>query len=133
MRKLNCWEITKCGREPGGDNIKELGICAAAIDTSSSGTNGGINAGRICWAVAGTLSGREACGRFAKNIHSCLACKVFKQIKSEEGADFNFTQLTFQSDSPVLHRILLYNLARFEMQEAASDDENCITKTKTPG
>lgn len=122
MEKLNCWEITKCGREPGGDKINELGICAAAIDTSSNGTNGGINGGRICWAVAGTLSGTEACGHFAKNKPSCLACEVFKQIKSEEGADFSLTQLTLRSDSPVLHRILLYNMARYEMQESGSDD-----------
>jgi hypothetical protein len=122
MNKLNCWEITKCGREPGGDKIKELGICSAAIDTASSGTNGGTNGGRMCWAVAGTLSGREACGYFVKNKHSCMTCEVFKQIKAEEGADFSFTPIALQSGSPVLHRILLYNMARYEMQEAGSDD-----------
>ena len=122
MKKLNCWEITKCGREPGGAKFKELGICTAAIDTSSTGTNGGVNGGRICWAVAGTLSGREACGHFAKNKPSCMACEVFKRIKAEEGGNFSLTKLTMQSDSPVLHRILLYNMARYEMQEAGSDD-----------
>lgn len=122
MSKLNCWEMTKCGREPGGDNIKKLGVCAAAIDTASSGTNGGTNGGRICWAVAGPVSGREACGYFVKNKCSCMECEVFKQIKAEEGAHFSLTQVTLQSDSPVLHRILLYNMARYEMQEAVPDD-----------
>jgi hypothetical protein len=118
MQKLNCWEIMKCGRAPGGDKAEELGVCPAAIDTSSNNTNEGINGGRVCWAVAGTLSGRNVCGHYAKNKSSCMTCKVFKQIKSEEGADFSITKLTQRTGSPVLQRILLYNYARFEMQQA---------------
>lgn len=122
MEKLNCWVIMKCGREPGGKNIKKLGVCPASIDTSCNGTNEGINAGRICWADAGTLSGHEVCGVFAKNQGSCMTCKVFKQIKSEEGADFSLTRLNMQADSPILHRILIYNFARFEQQQTGTDD-----------
>ncbi len=122
MKKLNCWEITKCGREPGGSQVKERGVCTASIDTSSNGTNEGVNGGRICWSVAGTLSGKEACGHYAKEKPSCMSCEVYNQIKSEEGANFSFTKITLQSTSPVLHRILLYNMARYEMQQAGSDD-----------
>jgi len=122
MVKLNCWEMTKCGREPGGKNIEELGVCAAAIDTSSNGINHGANGGRLCWAVAGTLSGKKVCGHFAKNKPSCLACDVFKQIKAEEGADFSLTKLNLKPSSSVMHRLLLYNLARYELQQTGTKD-----------
>jgi hypothetical protein len=29
-KKLNCWEVKKCGREPGGVKVKELGVCPAS-------------------------------------------------------------------------------------------------------
>jgi hypothetical protein len=122
MQKLNCWEIMNCGREPGGLNTDELGVCHAATDTSSDKTNEGINGGRVCWSVAGTLSGRDVCGHYAKNTPSCMTCKVFKQIRSEEGSNFNITQVNLRTASPVLHRIYLYNYARFEMQQADSND-----------
>jgi len=40
MAKMNCWEFNKCGREPGGDNVSEYGICPAARDTSLDGIQG---------------------------------------------------------------------------------------------
>jgi len=122
MEKLNCWEITKCGREPGGENIEELGVCSATIDTSSNGTNQGINGGRLCWAVTGTLSGKNVCGHISKNKSSCTACDVFKKIKAEEGSEFSLTKLNLTPNSSVLHRLLLYNFARYEMQQVGSDD-----------
>jgi len=27
--KLNCWEFKKCGRQPGGPKVAELGVCPA--------------------------------------------------------------------------------------------------------
>ncbi len=92
MEKKNCWEIKKCGREPGGSNVRELGTCPAATDTTSDGTNSGKNAGRICWAIAGTFCGGKVQGDFAQKSISCMTCEVFKQIKAEEGA-VNFTLL----------------------------------------
>ncbi|MGD8654719.1 MAG: hypothetical protein PVG28_01325, partial [Desulfobacterales bacterium] len=53
-KKINCWEFMKCGREPGGAKAAEYGTCIAATDSSYAGINTGKNAGRICWAVAGT-------------------------------------------------------------------------------
>jgi len=32
MAKLNCWEFMKCGREVGGKNVKELGICQVVLE-----------------------------------------------------------------------------------------------------
>jgi len=29
MKKYNCWEFKKCGREPGGEKADRLGICPA--------------------------------------------------------------------------------------------------------
>lgn len=86
MNKMNCWEMKKCGREPGGAKTSEFGVCPAAEDTSSNGLNSGKNAGRICWATAGTFCGGKVQGDFAQKQVSCMACEVFKQVKTEEGA-----------------------------------------------
>jgi hypothetical protein len=88
MGKSNCWEIKQCGREPGGSKSQDLGVCPAGSDTLSTGLNGGKNAGRICWAVAGTFCGGKVQGDFAQKSASCLSCDVFKQVKKEEGAGF---------------------------------------------
>ena len=55
MAKINCWEFMKCGREPGGMNSIELGICSASVEISIDGINGGKNGGRACWALSGTF------------------------------------------------------------------------------
>jgi hypothetical protein len=87
MGKQNCWEIKKCGREINGSKTDEFGVCPAAVETSCNGTNSGTNAGRICWAVAGTFCGGKVQGDFAQKSVSCMSCDVFKQVKTEEGAD----------------------------------------------
>ena len=92
MSKLNCWEIKKCGREPGGSNHKEFGVCPATEETSCNGINSGKNAGRICWAIAGTFCGDKVQGDFAQKSVSCMSCEVFKQVKNEEGPE-DFTLL----------------------------------------
>ena len=92
MPKLNCWEINKCGRELGGDKVQDMGICPACAETSCSGINNGKNAGRICWAVAGTFCGGKVQGDFAQKAVSCMGCAVFKQVKKEEGTE-EFTLL----------------------------------------
>ena len=93
MFKLNCWEIKKCGREPGGHSVPERGICPAPANTSSNGVNSGKNGGRICWAIAGTFCGGKIQGDFAQKSVSCMSCNVFRLVKEEEGAD-NFDLLT---------------------------------------
>ena len=84
----NCWEILKCGREPGGDKVDEAGICPAAVETSVDGYNDGENAGRYCWRVAGTFCDDEVQGSFTHKVENCAQCKVFKRIVREQGRKF---------------------------------------------
>ncbi len=53
-----------CGREQGGENSAEYGLCPAAADPSFDGINSGKCGGRICWAVAGTFCGGCTQGSF---------------------------------------------------------------------
>ena len=87
MSVNNCWEIKNCGREPGGVNAGELGACPAATDISCNGINSGKNAGRICWAIAGTFCCGKVQGDFAQKSVFCMSCEVFRQVKEEEGPD----------------------------------------------
>ncbi len=86
-KKQNCWEFKKCGREPGGEKVKELGICPAATDTGCDTLNDGKNAGRICWALAGTFCGGKVQGSFAQKQVSCMSCEFYKKVKDEEGTE----------------------------------------------
>jgi hypothetical protein len=87
--RLNCWEFMKCERQPGGLLVNERGVCPAATDASHDGTNGGKNAGRYCWKVAGTLCGGKAEGTFAAMIRNCgSCCHFYHKVKMEEGANY---------------------------------------------
>jgi len=77
MIKLNCWEITHCGRQPGGDKIDEFGICPTAIDKSSNGINNGKNAGRYCWRIANTLCEGKRQRNYATKALNCVKCEFF--------------------------------------------------------
>ena len=76
--KRNCWEVQKCGREPGGKNVMEKGVCPAATIHSLDGAHGGKNAGRCCWLVAGTWCGGEVVGSLAIKYQDCRKCEFFK-------------------------------------------------------
>ena len=84
----NCWQVKDCGREPGGRNERELGVCPAAVSRAFSGMNRGENGGRICWGVAGTLCDGNIQGMFATKIDTCLKCEFFKRVAEEEGDEF---------------------------------------------
>ncbi|MDD5730653.1 MAG: hypothetical protein PHN57_05950 [Candidatus Omnitrophica bacterium] len=88
MAKLNCWEVKKCGREPGGAKAAELGICPASIEVKCNGLNSGKNAGRCCWAVTGTLCGGKIQGAFAAKVGNCMNCEFFKLVVTEEGRNY---------------------------------------------
>ena len=76
----NCWEFMQCGKEPGGEKVAEFGICRMTIDESLNGLNSGINGGRICWTIAGTVCLGKVQGTFAKELGSCVKCNFFKSI-----------------------------------------------------
>ena len=84
-KKLNCWEFKKCERQPGGKNVEDLGVCPAADDSSFNGINDGQNAGRICWAVAGTCCGGKVQGTFAEKRQSCVTCDFYQHVQKQEG------------------------------------------------
>jgi len=75
LMKKNCWEYSRCGRERGGRNEKELGICPAAAEERLNGVHGGINAGRACWAVAQVFC-------------DCTRCNFFQLVREEEGTNY---------------------------------------------
>ena len=64
---MNCWEFKKCGREPGGANVKEFGVCPVY---PNQGTN--------CATVAGTFCGGQVQGTFAMKLSNCMKCDFFK-------------------------------------------------------
>lgn len=78
--RSNCWEVMKCGREKGGLYAGKLGVCPAAVDESLSGMNGGLNGGRMCWAVAGTFCADHTEGAPAVLRFSCADCEFFKRV-----------------------------------------------------
>lgn len=81
----NCWEVKKCGREPGGANVDEFGVCPAAVAEKLHGINNGKNGGRACWAMSGTMCFGSVQGTFARKIGNCLHCEFFELVKKEEG------------------------------------------------
>lgn len=91
MKKLNCWEYFKCGREPGGAKTKELGVCPAATDCRLDGVHGGQSSGRACWVISGTYCKGEVQGQFAKKFGECMECDFYKLVKSEEYPDFTLS------------------------------------------
>jgi hypothetical protein len=64
---MNCWEFKKCGREAGGANVKELGVCPAYP-----------NFGQSCANVAGTFCGGKVQGTFASKLFNCMKCDFYK-------------------------------------------------------
>lgn len=76
--RMNCWEFMGCG-----DRSK---TCPAFNEEHYNGINRGKNAGRVCWAVAGTM-----CRNHDKlvNYGDCVECEFFNYV--HEGEDKNFT------------------------------------------
>jgi hypothetical protein len=56
-----------------------------------NGIHDGLNAGRACWVVAGTLCGGKVQGSFASKMSNCKVCDFYKVVSSEEGEDFMFS------------------------------------------
>ncbi len=90
--RANCWEILRCGREPGGPNVASNGPCPATMDEAADGINNGTNGGRVCWAISGTFCGDEVDGSQATKLVSCMTCDFFSLVLEEEG-QMNFKLL----------------------------------------
>jgi len=100
-KKLNCWEFMKCGRGPKGDKTKLLGVCPAAIEKRLDTIHGGINSGRACWVVAGTLCGGTVQGSFARKELACKRCDFYNKVHNEErsGIQSNISLLNRLKDT----------------------------------
>jgi len=72
---LNCWEFKHCGREAGGVNAAQLGVCPAYPDH-----------GRGCAAVAGTLCGGKVQGSLAQKLGNCMQCNFYQSENYEHRA-----------------------------------------------
>jgi len=83
--KLNCWEFKKCGYNADGRNASGMGMCSAVIENRLNGVHGGINAGRACWVVSGTLCGGSEQGSYSQKIAECRACEFFHYVNRQEG------------------------------------------------
>jgi hypothetical protein len=94
--KQNCWEVKKCGREPGGLHEKEFGPCPVANYIALDGMHSGKNAGRSCWVVTGSLCGGRVQGHEEQKRKACWECDFFKLVKQEEDPEplgFSHTRL----------------------------------------
>jgi hypothetical protein len=94
--KLNCWEYTKCEMQPGGEKAKIHGPCPAAVDERVNGFNGGMNAGRACWAIAGTYCGGTPKGIYALKLKDCLACDFHELVIKEENKNYKNVSILFK-------------------------------------
>ncbi len=80
----NCWNFMQCGREPGGEAVREKGVCPAATDLSLDGFNSGEKGGRICWLVAGTFCDGKQQGTFANKQGTCKQCTFYQHVREKE-------------------------------------------------
>jgi hypothetical protein len=102
MKKNNCWEFMKCGREQGGILTAELGVCPASVERGLEGVHGGRNAGRSCWVVAGTFCRGNVQGTFAKKYKNCRRCNFYIKVRMEEGINFRMPMvLLHMKESPL--------------------------------
>ena len=84
-RLLNCWEVNSCGREPGGRRVAAEGVCQAALAEEHNGVNGGINGGRHCWRISGTVYEGDMQGSIANKLAHCAHCRFFSRVLNEMG------------------------------------------------
>ena len=85
--KKNCWEFKKCGREPGGAKVQEMGTCPAAMFELADGFCGGKNGGRACVYITGTFCSGTVQGTYREKHKKCDECMFYKKLKEEDGMD----------------------------------------------
>lgn len=89
--RLNCWEFFNCGRELGGKMAYEFGVCPAWSDVRFDSVHYGINAGRACWVIPGSMCNGQKQGDFWNKFTTCAQCEFYIQVKKEEAENFRPT------------------------------------------
>ncbi len=89
--RVNCWEYKQCGRQEGGMHVNDLGVCPAATEHRLDGVHGGMNAGRACWVIAGTLCQGLVQGTFANKYAGCNVCDFYHAVKQREYPAFQLS------------------------------------------
>jgi CRP-like cAMP-binding protein/tRNA A-37 threonylcarbamoyl transferase component Bud32 len=124
-----------CGREQGGKNIAQYGVCPAAADPSFDGINSGKCGGRICWAVAGTFCGGCTQGSFVEKRPSCLDCDFYQMVQDEEGMANRQTKflqfIVEEGRSPFFEKMTYRHVKageRFVFQDAVEDTAYIIQR-----
>ena len=79
-----------CGRQPGGDRVSELGHCPAATASGLHGIHSGINAGRCCWIISGTLCGGQEQGDYKSKLSECKMCEFYNLVLRQESMSGTF-------------------------------------------
>ncbi|CAK8720920.1 hypothetical protein KKHLCK_10120 [Candidatus Electrothrix laxa] len=82
---LNCWQFKKCGREPGGKNVLQTGVCSVAIEIEADGIHKGKNGGRCCWVITNSALDEDTPHGFCLNkIQGCRECNFYLFVKKSE-------------------------------------------------
>ncbi len=114
MRKLNCWEVKKCGR--AGASAAQGAVCPVFNEKELDGVHGGIRAGRVCWVVAGTFCHGHEQGTFASRYHDCELCDFFIRVKEEEGP-------AYQAPSVLQERIRKAYVRLMQIEQTITDKD----------
>jgi len=61
------------------------------MEESLDAVHDGVNAGRTCWIVAGTLCKGEVQGTFAQKFSNCKECDFYISVREEEGTSFELS------------------------------------------
>jgi len=86
-KKINCWEFLRCGRELGGINAYELGVCPVSTYVWFDGLHGGRNAGRTCWVIGGTMCHGNIQKSFDEKFRGCGKCDFYLSVREAEGKE----------------------------------------------
>ena len=90
VTRLNCWEFRRCGRVPGGSREGECGVCPVVTESRLDAVHSGINAGRVCWFIEGTLCDMamrckpSGSGNHVEKFKRCLKCNFYNYVKQQE-------------------------------------------------
>ncbi len=84
MKKKNCWEYMKCGRQPEGHAVSDSGVCPVSVYEDLNGVHGGKNAGRACWAVDDSLCPELLRKTSEQKFSGCWKCDFYQSVKNEE-------------------------------------------------